>query len=50
MICLPLCAENWNATMTTKELQMLIDRANRLLKRELPPKDRLRIATMKLGD
>lgn len=36
--------------MTSKELQARIEQADRLLKKDLPPKDRLRIAAMRLGD
>lgn len=35
---------------TIKEIQGRIDRANRLLKQDIPPKDRLRIAALKLVD
>jgi hypothetical protein len=36
---------------TTKELQSRIEQADRLLKRgDLPPKERLRVATLKLLD
>ena len=36
---------------TTKELQTRIEQANALLKRgDLPPKERLRVATLKLLD
>jgi hypothetical protein len=36
---------------TTKELQKLIEQADRLLKRgDLPPKERMRVASLKLLD
>jgi hypothetical protein len=42
---------NWSATMTTiKELESRIERANALLKKDLPPKDRLRVAGLRLLD
>jgi hypothetical protein len=43
--------EDWSATMTTtKELQARIDQANQLLKQKLPPKDRMRVANLRLLD
>jgi hypothetical protein len=35
---------------TTKELESRIERANALLKKDLPPKDRLRVAGLRLLD
>lgn len=35
---------------TIKELESRIERANALLKKDLPPKDRMRVAGLKLLD
>jgi hypothetical protein len=35
---------------TIKELQARIERANALLKKDLPPKDRIRVAGLRLLD
>jgi hypothetical protein len=38
------------AVTTTKELQARIEQANELLKKDLPPKERIRVAGLKLLD
>ena len=51
VICPRLPARNWRVSMPTiKELESRIDRANALLKKDLPPKDRLRVAGLRLID
>ena len=51
MICLLPREGNWNVTMTsTKELEGRIEWANSLLKKDLPPKDRMRVVGLKLLD
>jgi len=44
-------SQNWTATMTSAQLRKLIKQADDLLNRaDLPPKERIRVAGLKLLD